>query len=139
MSMQGSALWCSTAGIILFLTCSILTAPWTAEAQQATKVHRIGLLNAGPASPASMSPLEAFRQSLRDLGYVEGQHIVLEPRWAEGSEARLRDLAAELVQLPVDVLVAGGTRIRARISRVPLDNSRYAAIGLSSSAFASQR
>jgi putative ABC transport system substrate-binding protein len=57
-----------------------------------------------------MPPLEAFRQGLRDLGYVEGQNIVLEPRWAEGSEARLRELAAELVQLPVDVLVPGGTR-----------------------------
>jgi len=57
-----------------------------------------------------MPSLEAFRQGLRDLGYVEGQNIVLEPRWAEGSEARLRELAAELVHLPVDVLVPGGTR-----------------------------
>ena len=57
-----------------------------------------------------MPSLEAFRQGLHDLGYVEGQHIVLEPRWAEGSEARLRELAAELVHLPVDVLVPGGTR-----------------------------
>ena len=54
-----------------------------------------------------MPSLEAFRQGLRDLGYVEGQNLVLEPRWAEGSEARLRELAAELVQLPVDVLVPG--------------------------------
>ena len=57
-----------------------------------------------------MPSLEAFRQGLRDLGYVEGQNLVLEPRWAEGREARLRDLAADLVRLPVDVLVPGGTR-----------------------------
>jgi len=101
-------MWCSTVGIIV--TLSILAAPIVTHPQPARKVYRIGLLYSSPASPASMPSLEAFRQGPRDLGYVEGQHIVLEPRWAEGSEARLHELAAELVQLPVDVLVPGGTR-----------------------------
>jgi putative ABC transport system substrate-binding protein len=57
--------------------------------------------------------LEAFRQGLRDLGYVEGQNLVIESRYAEGREERLPDLAAELVRLKVDVIVAGGPAIRA--------------------------
>ena len=101
-------MWCSTVRVIV--TLSILAAPIVTHPQPAGKVYRIGLLYSSPASPASMSSLEAFRQGLRDLGYAEGQHIVLEPRWAKGSEARLHELAAELVQLPVDVLVPGGTR-----------------------------
>ena len=100
----------SIIGCILLLALGFLSVPFSSNAQQPTKVYRIGLLNAGSASPATMPPLEAFRQGLRDLVYVEGQHIVLEQRWAEGSDARLRELAAELVQLPVDVLVPGGTR-----------------------------
>ena len=104
-------MWCSTVGVIV--TLSILAAPIVTHPQPAGKVYRIGLLYSSPASPAPMLSLEAFRQGLRDLGYVEGQHLVLEPRWAEGSEARLRELAAELVQLPVDVLVlhAGQGRV----------------------------
>ena len=99
-------MWCSTIrGIV---TLSFLAVLLVTDAQPAGKVYRIGLLTSGPAAPASMLSLEAFRQGLRALGYVEGQHIVLEQRRAEGSEARARELAAELVQLPVDVLVAGG-------------------------------
>src|SRR5262249_28088311 len=52
---------------------------------------------------------ETFRQGLRDLGYVEGQNLVIEDRYADGSEERLRDLAAELVRLPVEVIVAEGS------------------------------
>src|SRR5712691_2425279 len=107
MSMQGIAMWCSTAGIILLLTCSILTAPWAAEAQQATNVHRIGLLRSG-SPPSDNHLLEAFRQGLHDLGYAEGQNLVIEARYAEGSLERYHDLAAELVRLKVDVIVAGG-------------------------------
>src|SRR6266851_2267416 len=101
-------MWCSTVGVIV--TLSILAAPLVTDAQSARKVYRIGLLYSNPASPAPIPSLEAFRQGLRDLGYVEGQNIVLEQRWAEGSEARLRELATELVQLQVDVMVPGGTR-----------------------------
>jgi putative tryptophan/tyrosine transport system substrate-binding protein len=97
-----------TVVVIVALALSIVVAPLAAEAQPGGKVYRVGLLTSGPASPASTRSLEAFRQGLRDLGYVEGQNIVLEQRRAEGSDARARELAAELVQLPVDVLVAGG-------------------------------
>jgi putative tryptophan/tyrosine transport system substrate-binding protein len=96
-----------TIALLITLTLVILVAP-LAAAQPMGKMYRIGLLTSGPASPASALSLEAFRQGLRDLGYVEGQHIALEQRRAEDSEARARALAAELVHLPVDVLVAGG-------------------------------
>jgi putative tryptophan/tyrosine transport system substrate-binding protein len=92
----------------LVVSLNLLVALLATGAQPVGKVYRIGLLTSGPASPASMLSLEALRQGLRDLGYVEGQNIVLEQRRAEDSEARARELATELVQLPVDVLVAGG-------------------------------
>ena len=93
--------------LVVTLALVILTAPLAAAAQPATKVYRIGNLN--PGSPLLTPHLwEAFRQGLRELGYVEGQNLVIENRYAEGSEERLRDLAAELVRLQVDVIVAGG-------------------------------
>jgi putative ABC transport system substrate-binding protein len=90
--------------VILGILCVLLTA----EAQQATKVHRVGLLHPffPPPPSESDSRVEAFRQGLHDLGYVEGQNLVIEIRYAEGSEERLRDLAAELGRLKVDVIVA---------------------------------
>ncbi len=89
--------------VILGICCVLLAV----EAQQPTKVHRIGRLQSSP--PIDPNPaLEAFREGLRDLGYVEGQNLVIEDRYAEGSLERLRDLAAELVRLQVDVIVAGG-------------------------------
>ena len=83
-----------------------LTSFWS-EAQQAEKVPRIGILETG--SPATPN-FEAFRQGLRDLGYVEGQNIILEHRYAEGRFERLPDFAAELVHLKVDVLVTSGSQ-----------------------------
>jgi putative ABC transport system substrate-binding protein len=68
----------------------------------------IGRLVAG-SSHSDSHLLEAFRQGLRDLGYVEGQNLVIEYRYAEGSQERLPDLAAELVRLQVEVIVAGGS------------------------------
>ncbi len=79
--------------------------PLAADAQQATKVPRVGLLR--PGSPPDPY-VDAFRQGLRDLGYVEGQTIALEFRWAEGKSAILSRLAAELVQVKVDVIVTQG-------------------------------
>ena len=100
-------------GIIAVLLISILTPPLAAEAQQAGKVHRIGFLSPSSrsdperlASPFGERGLAAFRQGLRDLGYVEGQNIAIEYRWAEGRFERLPDLAAELVRLKVDVIVS---------------------------------
>jgi putative ABC transport system substrate-binding protein len=77
-------------------------APFAAEAQQAVKIARIGYLT----SSLGDDLLEAFRQGLRDLGYVEGRNLVIEYREAEGKPERYPALAAELVALKVDVIVA---------------------------------
>jgi len=82
-------------------------APLAAEAQQAAKIARIGYLATNPAT--SPHPREAFLQGLRDLGYVEGRNLVIEYRHAEGKVEQLPALAAELVALKVDVIVASGT------------------------------
>lgn len=82
--------------------------PLAADAQQAGKVHRIGYLSTSSPSADSFR-IEGFRQALRDLGYVEGNNIAVEYRFAEGRHDRLPDLAAELVRLNVDVMVTGGT------------------------------
>jgi len=83
---------------------ALLTTPLAADAQQTGKVARIGYL--GPTSPSSSSSLlDAFRQGLRELGWVEGQNIVIDYRFAEGRYDRLPDLAAELVRLKVDIIV----------------------------------
>ena len=89
--------------------CAILLAFCiSAEAQQPKKIPRIGVL--WLYSPTIASPFaEAFRQGLRGLGYVEGQNIALEERWAEGRFDRLPSLAAELVRLKVDILVTAST------------------------------
>jgi len=82
----------------------LLTAPIAAEAQQAGKVYRVGFLWDSPA--AFLDAIEAFRQGLRDLGYVEGRNLTIEYRWAEGKPERMRQLAEELVGLKVDVIIA---------------------------------
>ncbi len=85
----------------------LLAAPLAVEAQQA-KVPRIGVLVfTPPGNPESFQAL--FRAGLRELGYVEGQNILVEYRWVEGKVERLTDLAAELVRLKVDVIVAAPT------------------------------
>jgi putative ABC transport system substrate-binding protein len=89
------------------LAGSLLTAPLAAEAQQAAKIARIGYLSLNLAANPRLR--EAFLQGLRDLGYVEGRNIVIEYRSAEGKQERLPALAAELIALKVDVLVAPGT------------------------------
>ena len=96
----------SAIGLLVTLILGVLVAPFAPSAQPPTKMHRVGLLHSGSPPPQM---LEGFRQGLRDLGYVEGQNLVLELRAAEGSAERLRDGATELVQLPVDVLVGVGT------------------------------
>jgi len=94
--------------LIVILALTILAVLLAAEAQQPTKVHRIGWLSAG--SPlSSRAYVEAFQQSLRDLGYIEGQNMAVEYRFAKGQYERLPELAANLVQLPVDILVTSGT------------------------------
>jgi putative ABC transport system substrate-binding protein len=84
---------------------ALLAAPRVAEAQQAGKVYRIGYLSA-PTRASVEQALGAFLRKLRELGLVEGQNLVIEYRWADGKAERLPDLAAELVQLKVDLIVA---------------------------------
>ena len=96
-------MWCSAVGCIVTLTLSLLAVPLTGAAQPRSTVPRIGILT--PAAEASTPLWEAFRHGLRDLGYVEGQNIILEYRFAAGQNERLPALAAELVQLQVDVMV----------------------------------
>ena len=85
-----------------------VAAPLAAEGEQAGKVYRIGYLS-GASATVSPRYVEAFRQALRELGWVEGQNIVIEYRVAEGRFERLPDLAAELVRLKVDIIVANLT------------------------------
>jgi len=85
---------------------ALLAAPPAADAQPAGKIPRIGFLRAGPP-PKSW--VEGFQQGLRDLGYVEGQNIVTEYRFTDGSTGQLPDLVGELLRLKVDVIVASGT------------------------------
>ncbi len=97
--------WLRTVGLILTLALGILLVPLAADAQPG-KVARIGFLSGGPPGDPYV---EAFRQGLREIGYVEGQNIVVEYRHAEGKFDRLPALADELVRLKVDAIVAGGT------------------------------
>jgi putative tryptophan/tyrosine transport system substrate-binding protein len=92
-------------GLALFAMVFALT--YSASAQQLTKIPRIGYLVGASLSGAS-ARIEAFRQGLRELGYVEGKNIVIEYRYAEGKLDRLPPLVAELVRLKVDVIVANG-------------------------------
>jgi putative ABC transport system substrate-binding protein len=94
--------------LAVILTLGFGTAPLVAEGQNPTRVPRIGYL--GVSSP-SLEPhyVEAFRQQLRDLGYIEGQHLAIEYRWAGGHDDRLPGLAAELVRLDPVVIVTTGT------------------------------
>ncbi|MBI2534751.1 MAG: ABC transporter substrate-binding protein, partial [Deltaproteobacteria bacterium] len=93
--------------------CSMLLAlPFPARAQQPARIPRIGILTGASAS-INPARLEAFRQRLRDLGYVEGKNILIEYRQAEGKLERLPDLAAELIRLKVDVIVTTGRAILA--------------------------
>ncbi|MCH7916039.1 MAG: ABC transporter substrate-binding protein [Deltaproteobacteria bacterium] len=92
-----------TIGLISTLVLGLLAAPLPTEAQQSGKVNRIGFLSDGPR----MRPnFEVFRQGLRELGYIEGQNIVIEWRLAGMKPDRLAEMAADLVRQKVDVIVA---------------------------------
>ena len=97
--------------IFVWLLAAVLLATVsTTDAQQPTKVLRIGFLSA--VSPSTISArTEAFRQGLRELGYMEGKNIAIESRYAEGKLDRLSELAAELVRLKVDVIVSAGPTV----------------------------
>jgi putative tryptophan/tyrosine transport system substrate-binding protein len=95
-------------GLLVTLALGLLVAPLLAEAQPAGKVPRIGVLSTG-SPPATLPRFEPFIQRLRELGYVEGQTIALEYRFADGKNEWLPALAAELIDLTVEVIVTSGT------------------------------
>ena len=103
-------MWYRAVGCSVTLLLSLLVAPLAAVvAQPREKVPWVGYLNPGSsADPARLRRFEAFRQGLRALGYVEGQTVALEPRWAEGRYERYPALVADLVRVPVDVIVTVG-------------------------------
>jgi putative ABC transport system substrate-binding protein len=102
---------------LVLLATAILVSSHLAEAQQPGKLPRIGYL-AG-ATPSGVSArTEAFRQGLRELGYVEGKNIAIEWRFAEGKLDRLAGLAAELVRLKVDIIVSGGADVTLIVKEV---------------------
>jgi putative ABC transport system substrate-binding protein len=101
-------------GLVTTLALAILLAPLTAYAQMPGKVFRVGvLLPASSATPV----FQVFTQRLQELGYIEGQNLALEVRAAEGQFERLPSLAAELVRLHVDVIVATGPEATLRAAR----------------------
>jgi putative tryptophan/tyrosine transport system substrate-binding protein len=89
-------------GVLLFA----LSFP--AEAQQPKKVPRIGYLGDGSAAARGSITLEPFREGLRELGYVEGQNVLIEVRWTDAKSERLPELVGELIPLKVDVIVTHG-------------------------------
>ena len=92
----------------LALVALLLGLGFSAQAQQAQKIPVVGFLS-GASPSVTQSDIDALRQGLRDLGYIEEKNIVIEYRYAEGREGGLSDLAAELVRLNVDVIVTGAT------------------------------
>jgi putative ABC transport system substrate-binding protein len=97
-----------TIGLLVIL--ALAAAPLAAVAQPAGKVPKIGFLNQSSAT-AMARGFEAFTQDLRELGYIEGQNIAIEQRYAEGRAERLPTLAAELVSLKIDVFVVSTNRV----------------------------
>src|SRR5215468_757888 len=95
-----------TALASILFAGAMLAVAVTVEAQQPKKIPRIGYLSTGSRSSAVD---EAFQQGLRDFGYIEGQNITIEYRSTEGMAERLPNLATELVQLKVDIIVVGGS------------------------------
>ncbi len=101
-------MWGSAIGCLVTLTLSLLAVPLAVRAQQPTKVPRVGYLS-DESSSLGFASFEPVAQGLRDLGYLEGHTIVFEHRYADGKTERLPALAADLVRLKVDVIVAVGT------------------------------
>jgi len=91
---------------LFVLAIVFLTTVSLADAQQTGKIPRIGFLGTSPSAIAAR--IEAFRQGLRELGYVEGKNIFIEWRHVEGKPERMSELAAELVRLKVDIIITGG-------------------------------
>jgi putative tryptophan/tyrosine transport system substrate-binding protein len=100
--------------VINFISCLLLSACLlgvsSVDAQQPQKIYKVGRLSAGsPNDPLSKATYDAFREGLRDLGWIEGSNVAFENRWPSAAAPSASDLAAELVRLKVDVIVAVGS------------------------------
>ena len=98
----------SVIGLILTLALAMCVAPLATEAQPPGKISRVAYLAFRPGPCTDSPPCEGLAQGLRELGYVEGQNLMMEYRWSAGNVERLRENAAEVVRLGVDVMVTGG-------------------------------
>ncbi len=107
---------------IALVALGVLAAPLAVEAQQAANVVRVGVLWPGGASPLAIR-MEAFRQGLRDQGFVEGRNVEFDLRYADGQSERLPKLAAELVRLDVNVITSYGglatRRVQQATTKIP--------------------
>jgi len=101
-SVVGKSVFGFALCAMLFALCQSLSA------QPPTRLHKIGFLSAVSLSSIPSNRVEAFRQGLRELGYVEGKNIVVEYRYADGKPDRLKEIVAELLRLKVEVIVTGG-------------------------------
>jgi putative tryptophan/tyrosine transport system substrate-binding protein len=109
-------IWMMKLATLITAIFLLVATPVAVESQEPTRVWRLGFLGAG--SHAAGDPrVEALRQGLRELGYVEGRNLAIEFRWAGGDPNRLPSLATELVQLKVDAIVAQGTQATAAARR----------------------
>src|SRR6266446_5001646 len=106
------------------LTGSLLATPLAAEAQQAGRVYRIGILTNKASDPAESRQWQVFRLGLRERGWIEGENILIEFREAEGNSARLPELAADLVRRKVDLIATRGSlftgAVKAATSSIPI-------------------
>jgi putative tryptophan/tyrosine transport system substrate-binding protein len=96
-------------GLAVVLAVGLALAPLAAEAQSAGRVYRVGILGEAASDPSEARLWQAFRSGMRERGWIEGQNILIESRWAEGNSARLPQLAADLVRLKVDLIVTRGS------------------------------
>jgi putative tryptophan/tyrosine transport system substrate-binding protein len=110
-------MWYRAVGCLVTLTLSLLAAPRVADTQPAGKMYRIGLLNISSAE-VNARPLEVFTQALRELGYIEGQHLTIERRYAEGRPERLPALAAELAAFNPDVFVVTTNSVAQAVQQI---------------------
>ena len=102
--------WSKIARIVALVAAMTMSLTATGQSNQDDTIYRIGFIAFGPRPVGTVitSPLEAFRQTLRARGYVEGENLILDERWAEARLDRLPALAAELLQFDPDIIVASG-------------------------------
>jgi putative ABC transport system substrate-binding protein len=99
----------TASGLVVILALALVAGPLAAEAQQAGKVYRIGILGQDADDPLEARLWQVFRLELRERGWIEGGNLLIESRWAGGNATRIAELAADLVRLKVDLIVTRGS------------------------------